>query len=115
MEKPANVDVFIANAAPEAQPVLAELREMIKKAFPGITEKIGYNVPQYKIEGITFGMSAAKKHVTLGFDYGAVSDEMRKRLESKGYQLGLQTLQIKFTQKVPREELQGIFAQLKKN
>lgn len=113
MEKPQSVEQFIENAVPEAQPILIALRKLITETFPGIQEKIGYGVPQYKYANAGLGMSTAKKHVTLGFDYDAVSDEMRKQLTEKGYKLGLQTLQIKFTQEIPKDEIQQIFAKIK--
>lgn len=113
LEKPVDVNEFISNSVEEAQPILTELRNMIKASFPEIEEKIGYGVPQYKLKSISIGMSVAKKHVTLGLDYGAISDEMRKQLEEKGYKLGLQTMQIKFTQDFPKAEIQNIFDEIK--
>lgn len=112
MEKKGNVDQFIADSAAAAQPILTALRELIMASFPDIDEKIGYGVPQYKWGKVHLGLSVAKAHVTVGFDYGAIAQEMRIRLEAKGYKLGLQTLQIKFTQPIPREELREIFSGL---
>lgn len=114
MEKPMDVDAFIANANDEAQPILKALRKKMKTFFPGIEEKIGYGVPQYKFDNRTIGMSVAKKHVTLGFDYGILTDEIRSRLEGKGYKLGLQTMQIKFHQEIPEDEIEELFAKVKK-
>lgn len=114
MQKPINVDEFISGSATEAQSILVELRKMIKDTFPDIEEKIGYGVPQYKYKRASLGISVAKKHVTLGFDYGTISDEMRKHLEEKGYKLGLQTLQIKYSQVIPKDEIQDIFEEIMK-
>lgn len=114
MEKPTNVDEFISGSVTAAQPLLVGLRKMIKDTFPEVEEKIGYGVPQYKYKRASLGMSVAKKHVTLGFDYGTISDEMRTRLEEKGYKLGLQTLQIKFGQDIPQEEILNIFDIIRK-
>lgn len=113
MEKYNNVDDFIENSMEEAKPPLIKLREMIKIAFPGVEEKIGYGVPQYKYNKSSIGMSVAKKHVTIGFDYGMITDEIRTELESKGYKLGLQTLQIKFNEEIPSVELEKLFEHIK--
>jgi uncharacterized protein YdhG (YjbR/CyaY superfamily) len=115
MEKPINVDDFIENAVTEAQPILREFRKMIMDTFPEVEEKIGYGVPQYKYRNNSLGMSVAKKHVTLGFDYATISDEMRKQLEEKGYKLGLQTMQIKFGQVIPKDEILDIFNKIIQN
>lgn len=109
MEKPISVEEFIENSSIESQPILNELRAIVKFVFPDIEEKIGYGVLQYKYKNTNLGMSIAKKHVTLGFDFGVISDEVRKQLEKQGYKLGLQTLQIKFTQDIPRVEIQKLF------
>jgi len=78
-----------------------------------VVEEIGYGVPQYKIERKRVGLSVAKAHVTIGFDYGLISDFIRKELERKKYKLGLQTLQINFNQDVPITELQKILNTIK--
>lgn len=115
MKKPINVDEFIANAIAEAQPILEELRKMIKSSFPDIEEKIGYGVPQYKYKNLTLGMSVASKHVTLGFDYDAISYKTREHLEEKGYKMGLQTMQIKIGKDFPREDMQNVFNEIMQN
>ena len=61
------------------------------------------------------GLSVAKAHVTIGFDFGVMSDTVRKELEQKKYKLGLQTLQIKFDQNIPYIELQQILGTVKNN
>lgn len=99
------VDEFIAAASVEAQSLLLKLRKIIKTSLPNVIESIGYKVPQYNYQGKKIGISVAKSHVTIGFEFGIISDSIRNRLESGGYKLGLQTIQIKFKQDIPEDEI----------
>ncbi len=99
MEKPKDVDSYIANSVKESRSIMEELREIIKMTVPEAEEGISWNVPIYKYHGILVGYSVAKKHVSFGAD--TLSDEDREILEEQGYKTGKNTIQIKFDQQVP--------------
>ncbi|EUJ33730.1 hypothetical protein MFLO_00760 [Listeria floridensis FSL S10-1187] len=105
MGKIETVDAYIQNAAEEARPILSEIRTLFTSTLPDAEEKISYNVPFYKYYGELGGYAAYKKHVSFGLGVDGFSDEMRERLESKGYKLGKGTMQIRFDQEVPRDEI----------
>lgn len=101
--KPKTVDDYI-NLSPEvAREVMTKLKNMIEEAEPKAEGGISWNVPIYKYKGILAGFSLAKKHVSFGID--SLTDEMRKTLEGKGFKTGKKTIQIKFDQNIPTEEL----------
>lgn len=108
MNKPENVDVYIADADIAAQPIMNELRKIITTTIPAVEEGISYNVPFYKYYGQFVGFSVAKKHVSFGYGSDIVGDEERVMLENQGYKLGKGTLQIKFDQSVPVEAIKQI-------
>ena len=113
MEKPKDVDSYIANSIPEARSVMEKLRKTIKATVPEAEEVISWNVPIYKY-GILAGFSVAKNHVSFGAD--ALRSEDREILEEKSYTTGKKTVQIKFGQKVPIAEIRKILhAQAKIN
>lgn len=60
------VDAYIADAAPFAQPILKKLRTLFHKASPEIREEIKWGVPHFVREGIIGGMAAFKQHVSFG-------------------------------------------------
>ncbi|GGF48895.1 hypothetical protein GCM10011339_41930 [Echinicola rosea] len=99
MDKPKDVDSYIANATEEARSVMDELRSIIKSAMPEAEEGISWNVPIYKYHGILVGFSVAKHHVSFGVD--SLQEEDRKILKELGYKTGKKTIQIKFDQEVP--------------
>lgn len=99
MDKPKDVDSFIANSVKESRSIMEKLREIIKKTVPEAEEGISWNVPIYKYHGILTGYSVAKNHVSFGAD--VLSDEDRELLKELGYKTGKKTIQIKFNQQVP--------------
>lgn len=101
MEKIIDVDLYIKNASPESQPILKELREIIKSTIPEATEEIGWNVPIYKYHGILAGFDTYENHDYVSFGIDVIDGTARKALEDAGYKTGNTTIQIKFDQKVP--------------
>ena len=102
------VDAFIAAAQSEAQPKLRELRTLIQKTLPQAEEKIWYGVPFYHQHGEVVGLSVSRHHVSVGFGAKVFPEELRKKVESRGYQTGKCTLQIRFDQKIPGVVLRKI-------
>ena len=83
MKQYKNVDEFIEKSSLEAQSILKNLREMFIETLPNVEEKIDYGVPQYKLGKKSFGLSVAKTHITIDFDFGMTPDSIRERLEQK--------------------------------
>jgi uncharacterized protein YdhG (YjbR/CyaY superfamily) len=96
-----DVDSYIAASDKAAQPIVSELRQIIKATVPEAEEGISWGVPIYKYHGVLAGFAVYKKHVSFGFGAGVLAAKEREMLEKAGYQLGKGTMQIKFTQKVP--------------
>lgn len=61
------VDVYIAKAAPFAQPVLNHLRELIHKTCPEVEENIKWGMPSFEYKGMLCGFASFKQHCTFGF------------------------------------------------
>ncbi|HKR62781.1 MAG TPA: YdeI/OmpD-associated family protein [Thermoanaerobaculia bacterium] len=61
------VDRYIENAAPFAQPILRRIREAFHEADPRIVETIKWSMPFFEYKGIVGTMSAFKQHVAWGF------------------------------------------------
>ena len=62
------VDVYIAKAAPFAQPVLAHLRALVHRACPEVVEEIKWGRPFFLHRGtILCNISAFKAHCSFGF------------------------------------------------
>ena len=105
MKKAQTVDEYIANSEEKSQTIMEQLREIIKTTVPEAEERIAWNVPNYKLNGVLTGFAVYSKHVSLGFGEGGLSDEERKEFENQGYKTGKGTIQIKFDQEVPTKTI----------
>jgi len=108
MKKFEDVDEYIAKAAKEAQPLLHDLRELIKETLPKCEEKIWYNVPFYFMDSEVVGLAVLKKHVTVGIGPSVMTETEREKLETAGYHTGKGTFQIKFDQEIPAEHFKRL-------
>lgn len=110
-----NIDEYIKNAPEGARNKMLELRAVIKSAIPKADEVISWGIPFYKYHGYLAGFSAFKKHISFGF-MAVLENDIRERLEAKGYITSKKIIQIKFAQKIPVAEIRQILkAQIKIN
>jgi uncharacterized protein YdhG (YjbR/CyaY superfamily) len=58
----ASVDEYIAAQPQPARPVLERVRATIRKALPGATEGISYQIPVYKLDGVMVLYFAGFQH-----------------------------------------------------
>jgi len=108
MKKAKSVAEYISNSAEEARPIMEELQKIIKSTVPEAEERIAWNVPNYRLNGVLAGFAAYSKHISLGFSEGGLSDEERKMFENEGYKTGKGTVQIKFDQDVPSDSIKKV-------
>lgn len=105
-----SVDEFIAASPSQSRPHLEKIRGIVQAAIPKADEQIGYGKPYYKHYGWVAGFDVYKSHI--GFEvWDGLPDEIRASLEKKGYKTGSVTIQIRYDQPVPAEEI----SQLVKN
>ena len=50
-EAPTTIDEYIARCPAEVQPVLAQVRAVIRESAPAATEKISYQMPTFYLGG----------------------------------------------------------------
>jgi uncharacterized protein YdhG (YjbR/CyaY superfamily) len=95
---PATVDEYIAAQAPEVQPRLREMREIIRGALPEATEVISYGMPTYVVAGRRVHFGAAKRHCALyGVPLDAYPDDLR------GYETSRGTVRFPLDRPVPKD------------
>ena len=61
------VDEYIADAAPFAQPILKKLRTLAHKACPKAEERMRWSAPWFDDNGQVFGIAAFKAHAAVVF------------------------------------------------
>jgi uncharacterized protein YdhG (YjbR/CyaY superfamily) len=81
-----DVDAYIAAAPNKAQPMLRQLRHVIKGAAPKAEEKISYGMPYYAYHGRLVYFAAHTNHVglyVLGEAKDIYAKELQKYMTSK--------------------------------
>ena len=94
------VDAYIAAAPKAAQPLLRQLREIIKTNAPKAEERISYRMPYYHYHGRLVYFAVHAKHVgvyALGQTYQA--EGLEKYVAAKG------TLQFPFDEPLPATQI----------
>jgi uncharacterized protein YdeI (YjbR/CyaY-like superfamily) len=62
------IDLYIANSAPFAQPILKHLREIVHTGCPNVEETMKWSFPHFEYHNeILCSMAAFKKHCSFGF------------------------------------------------
>ncbi len=66
MANAATVSEYLASVPANARKALREIRATIKKAAPGVTERISYGIPTFEVGGkYLLYMAGYKKHVSI--------------------------------------------------
>jgi len=100
MPTPLTVSEYIASAPPNARKPLRQIRGAIKKAVPGITERISYRIPTFDLDGrYLLYMAAFKDHVSIYPATASMMDKYGKQL--KPYRSGAGTLRFDLGERIP--------------
>jgi uncharacterized protein YdeI (YjbR/CyaY-like superfamily) len=71
-KKDPRVDAYIKKAAPFAQPILTEFREIVHGACPDVEETMKWSFPHFDYKGVMCSMAAFKAHAAFGFWKGSL-------------------------------------------
>lgn len=108
----ASVDDYIEAASPSAQPMLRQLREVIRNAAPQAEERISYGMPHYAQQGRVAYFAAQKNHVALY----SISPETDYAKELRPYMSGRGTLRFPIGQPLPTAKISRMIqARVKEN
>ena len=89
-KKDPRIDVYIAEAAPFAQPILKYLRKIVHAACPEAGETIKWGMPAFIYRGkILAGMAAFKAHAAFGFWHRGMEKLMAKAIGKTYDAMGL--------------------------
>lgn len=97
---PRTVSEYIAAAPPKTRTALRQIRAAIRKAAPGITERISYRIPCFALDGKYLLYTAAfKDHVSI---YPRTASMMAKYGDQlKPYRSGAGTLRFELGARLP--------------
>lgn len=76
------VATYIAAAAAPQRKALKQIRSAIRRAAPGITERISYRIPVFELDGkYLLYMAAFKNHVSVYPVTAAIADRHGKAID----------------------------------
>jgi len=102
---PTDVDTYIETAPTAAQPMLSELRRLIRQAVPDAVESIKYGMPSYAVNGQAFAhFAVTKQHVAV---YGVVHVDHDVPADLAPYVGHRSTLQFKLGEALPSAALEA--------
>ena len=102
---PESVDEYIARQSPEACAHLTELRSLLRRSVPGVTEQIAWSMPRYKKDGHDLSFAACKKHVSFYVD-AEILERFRPQLS--GYVIRKNALYLPYDLPLPLEVLEEV-------
>lgn len=100
-----SIDEYIAYYPPNIQPILEELRTIIKQAAPQAKEVISYNMPAFKQHGVLVYFAAYKGHI--GF-YPTASPIVVFKNELSSYKTSKGAIQFPIDNPLPKKLIQDI-------
>ena len=103
--KPENIDEYIAAFPKGTQKILEKLRAVIKKAAPGATETISYQIPTFRLGINLVHFAGWKNHI--GFYPGAAGIEIFKD-DLSSYEVTKGTVKFPIGQPLPIELISRI-------
>jgi len=101
MDKPKNIDQYIAGFPKDRQILLEEIRKTIKNAVPLAEETFSYGMPAFKINSVSVWFAAYKNHIGLYPMYGM--EKFRDEMEIYKGKGTKDTLQFPYDKPLPLE------------
>jgi uncharacterized protein YdhG (YjbR/CyaY superfamily) len=98
MNKPNDINEYIAAFSPEVQQLLEQVRATIHKAVPDAQEAISYGMPTFKLNGNLVHFAAFTNHI--GF-YALPSGNVAFQKELTPYKTGKGSIQFPFDKPLP--------------
>ena len=99
------IDAYISSYDEVVQPILKELRRVIKEEAPDATEKISYQMPTFYLNGNLVHFAVQKNHI--GF-YPAPSGVAAFKEELTEYKTSKGAIQVPMTKPIPYELVRRI-------
>ena len=107
-----DVDSYILAQEEQFQPMLHEIRSLIRTTVPEAAELISYHIPCYKLEGMLVGFGTYKKGCSFYCMSTTILGEYAANL--KEYSFEGSTLHLPYGKKIPATVLKKMIRQRKR-
>ena len=103
--KPQNIDEYIAAQDEKIQPMLREIRAILRAALPEADEKISWSMPTYWKGRNIIHFAASKKHLGIYPGDEAITEFAE---ELAGFDVSKGTIRLSYDRKLPEELIKRI-------
>ncbi len=95
-----SVAEYVAKASPDARKALRQMRAAIRKAAPGVKERISYDIPTFDLDGrYLVYIAAFREHVSMYPVTRAINSKHSKQIAK--YRHGAATLRFPLDEPLP--------------
>lgn len=105
---PETVEEYIAAQIPEAQEHLIDLRNIIQRLVPEVTERIAWSMPVYKKDNYSISFAACKKHISFYVDIDILETY---RLQLSEFTIKKNALYLPYDKALPIKVLEDLVRQ----
>lgn len=95
---PGDIDEYITRYPKEIRVILQKIRATIKRAAPGATEAISYQIPTFKIGGNLVHFAAFSRHISF-FPTSSGVEKFKRELEA--YETSKGTIRFPLEKPIP--------------
>ena len=103
------VEAYMAKLKPELRGVFDELRKLVLRSSPSLSESLKWNQPWYSRNQLVCTIYRAGDHVNLGFARGAELKDSQGLLEGTGK--GSRQVKVEDAKNIPREAIRTLLGQ----
>jgi uncharacterized protein YdeI (YjbR/CyaY-like superfamily) len=103
-KRSAEVDKYIAKAAPFARPILEKIREAFHAASPAVEETMKWSTPHFEKDGVLGSMAAFKQHVSWGFWKARLMKDPEGLIQPMGESGSMGALKLKDVSDLPSKK-----------
>lgn len=105
MQKPKNVDDYIAQFPASTQKILQQVRKTIQKAAPKAEEVISYGMPTYKMGKVIVHFAGYENHIGV---YATPEAHTEFATQLKNYKQGKGSVQFPIHEPMPLKLIEDI-------
>jgi uncharacterized protein YdhG (YjbR/CyaY superfamily) len=107
MDKVTSIDEYIESFPAEIQAVLIDVRETVRAAAPDATEKIGYGMPAFELQGYLLYFAANKAHIGF-YPMPEALENFKDEFDKAGYKSSKGAVQFPLDKPMPLDLIRRI-------
>jgi uncharacterized protein YdhG (YjbR/CyaY superfamily) len=102
----ATIDDYIRSLPEDVQPIIEDVRRTIRRAVPGSTETISYQIPTFTLNGVfLLSLAAWKRHIGI-YPLPALDEALEREIAL--YRAAKSTVRFPFKKPIPHDLIERL-------